>query len=184
METIAAALAGGCRWISIREKDLSPEDQVTLAKTINLKANPYDARIMIHGSADLARDAGLDAVHLPTSGDIKAARALLGPDGWVSQSTHDLDEACRASSLGADAVTLSPIFPSASKPAYGPAIELDGLETVATAIRTPVIALGGLSVTSARLCLAAGAKAIAVMGEVMRSPIPARTMAGLIKEIS
>ena len=86
--------------------------------------------------------------------------------------------------MGADAVTLSPIFPSASKPAYGPAIELDGLETVATAIRTPVIALGGLSVTSARLCLAAGAKAIAVMGEVMRSPIPARTMAGLIKEIS
>ncbi|MEM9670738.1 MAG: thiamine phosphate synthase [Pseudomonadota bacterium] len=184
MTAIAAALAGGCRWISIREKDLPSDEQIALAKAIKTKAEPYGARVMIHGSACLAREAGLDAVHLPASGNVGTARALLGINSWVSLSTHNLDEACRADAAGVDAVTLSPIFQTTSKPDYGPSIDLDGLETVATAITKPVIALGGVGTTSARLCLAKGASGVAVMGEVMRSPTPAKTMVGLIRSLN
>ena len=49
-----------------------------------------------------------------------------------------------AAKAGADAVTLSPIFASASKPGYGPALGLERLGEVAAASPIPVIALGGI----------------------------------------
>lgn len=33
-EIVAAALGGGCRWISLREKDLPEDEQVVLARTL------------------------------------------------------------------------------------------------------------------------------------------------------
>jgi thiamine-phosphate pyrophosphorylase len=73
---------------------------------------------------------------------------------------------------GADYVTLSPIFASASKPGYGPALGLAGLAACVAACAGPVIALGGVTAATAPLCLAAGARGVAVMGEVMRADDP------------
>jgi thiamine-phosphate pyrophosphorylase len=70
---------------------------------------------MLHGDPRIVREAGLFGVHLPTRGDVRAARAALGPAAWVSTSVHSFDELLTAAAAGADAVTLSPIFASASK---------------------------------------------------------------------
>ena len=62
-------------------------------------------------------------------------------------------------------MTLSPIFASASKPGYGPALGLERLAEVAAVSPLPVIALGGIEDEgSVRACLDAGAAAVAVMG--------------------
>src|SRR3954453_10370279 len=34
VDVVRAALAAGCRWVSVREKDLSDEDQIALALTL------------------------------------------------------------------------------------------------------------------------------------------------------
>ncbi|MER3469224.1 MAG: thiamine phosphate synthase, partial [Thermoflexus sp.] len=71
------------------------------------------------------------------------ARRRLGPGRWIGVSVHSLAEAQRAAEAGADYITLSPIFPSISKPDYGPPLGLEVLRQVATAVPLPVIALGG-----------------------------------------
>ena len=68
----------GCRWASVREKDLPREEQIALAQRLLAVARDWDARLTLHGSPALAQDAGVDGVHLPAGADAAAARALLG----------------------------------------------------------------------------------------------------------
>jgi thiamine-phosphate pyrophosphorylase len=183
-EVVAAALAGGCRWVSVREKDLPGPAQVALAREIGRIALPSGARVMIHGEPGLAAEAGCAGVHLPAAGSIRTARALLGPEAWISISAHGLAEVLAAADAGADAATLSPIFASASKPGYGPALGLEALAAAAAASPIPVIALGGIEGQSeVRACREAGAAALAVMGAVMRAADPAALVAELIRAV-
>jgi thiamine-phosphate pyrophosphorylase len=180
-DVVAAALAGGCRWISLREKQLSAEAQIALCRELVPLAAASGARLMLHGDPRLAAEAGLSGVHLNSNGNVRAARRLLGGQAWISISTHGIEEIEAAAAAGADAVTLSPIFLTSSKPGYGPALGLDALSAAAARSPIPIIALGGIEdEAAARACFAAGAAAIAVMGAVMRADDPAATMAGLV----
>jgi Thiamine monophosphate synthase len=109
-EVVAGALRGGCRWISLREKDLPDEDQAALALRLVRLAAPFGARLMLHGDPRIARETNLFGVHLAAGGDVRAARAALGSAACVSASAHSVDEILAAAAAGADAVTLSPIF--------------------------------------------------------------------------
>jgi thiamine-phosphate pyrophosphorylase len=181
-EVVTGALEGGCRWVSVREKDLAPFQQVALAEEIVRIAEAFAACVILHGDPDLALQAGCAGVHLPARGEVGAARALLRPGAWVSISTHGREEAMAAAAAGAHAVTLSPIFSSASKPGYGPALGLERLAEIAAALPIPVIALGGIEDGArVRACFAAGAAAVAVMGAVMRAADPARLVARLAR---
>ena len=69
---------------------------------------------------------GGDGVHLPGGSDPHAARMRL-PQALIGASAHSAAEAAAQLHAGADYVTVSPVFLTASKPGYGPAIGLDGL---------------------------------------------------------
>ncbi|MFG1361330.1 thiamine phosphate synthase [Xanthobacter pseudotagetidis] len=181
---VAAACAGGCRWISLREKDLPEVEQVALFARIAGVARPFGARVTLHGAAALARAAGADGVHLPGGSDAAAARALLGPKALVGLSLHSREEAAQTDAASLDYVTASPVFLTASKPGYGPALGLEGLAAFARACPVPVLALGGVGAAEAGACWAAGAAGLAVMGGVMRADDPAtafRAVAGPFK---
>ena len=179
-DVVAAALDGGCRWISVREKDLAASEQVALARQIVRLAEPFAACVLLHGDPRLAAQAGCAGVHLAAGGDVAAARDHLRPGAWVSISAHGLEEVLAAAKAGADAVTLSPIFASASKPGYGPALGLERLGEVAAVSPIPVIALGGIEDEAGmHACLEAGAAAVAVMGAAMRAGDPAGLFARL-----
>ncbi len=179
---VTEALRGGCRWISLREKDLPAEDQAALALRLARLAAPLGARLMLHGDPRIARETSLFGIHLPVGGDVRAARASLGPTAWVSASAHSLDEVLAAAAAGVDAVTLSPVFASASKPGYEPALGLEALAESARRSPAPIIALGGITDDSRlRACLEAGASGVAVMGVIMRAPAPAAAMVELIR---
>ena len=59
------AFAAGCRWASLREKDLPAEEQVQLARDLLALARRFGARLTLHGDPNLAFAAGVDGVHLP-----------------------------------------------------------------------------------------------------------------------
>ena len=78
VDVVRAALAAGCRWVSVREKDLSEEDQIALALTLLPMARRHGACLTLHGPAALAKACGSDGVHLPAGTNPAASRALLG----------------------------------------------------------------------------------------------------------
>ena len=49
-DVVRAALATGCRWVSMREKDLSEIDQVALARTLLSIARHHGACLTLHGN--------------------------------------------------------------------------------------------------------------------------------------
>ena len=183
MTVLAEALAGGCRWILVREKDLSQHDLVVLTGEIINLARPYDAFVSVSSNVQATVAAQARGVHLPWGSDVQYARQTVGPMRWVGVSAHSLAEAETAARAGADYITLSPIFATESKPNYGPALDLQGLRGVARALTIPVIALAGITAENAADCLHAGAAGVAVMGTVMRAVDPFATVRQLVEAL-
>jgi len=181
-EIAAASFAAGCRWLSLREKDLPPDDQRTLLAALKEVAAPFGATVMLHGDPALAREAGT-GVHLGAGADVAAARAQLGPQALIGLSVHDAEEARAA--IGADYVIAAPVFLTASKPGYGPALGAAGLAAIVAASPVPVIALGGIeNADRATACRASGAAGIAVMGAVMRATAVAAAVTPLLAALA
>ncbi|MGC2202398.1 MAG: thiamine phosphate synthase, partial [Stellaceae bacterium] len=172
LETVAkAAFEAGCRWFSLREKDLPSDERRALLSTLIVLGRRYGSTVSVHDDLEAALETGAAGLHLPSGGNPSAARALL-PDGLIGASAQSAEEASRLRAAGADYVTVSPVFMTASKPGYGPALGLEGLAGVVAQAPGPVIALGGITAQNAGRCLAAGAHGVAIMGEVMRAADP------------
>ena len=179
-EVVARACAGGCRWVSLREKDLPADAQTALARNLNAIAQRHGARLTLHGDADLARTAGLDGVHLPAHGDAAAARALLGPHALVGISIHSAAETRALDPAVVDYAIVGPAYLTASKPGYGPALGPAGLAAICRAARVPIVAIGGIEADNVSAVMAAGVAGIAVMGSVMRADDPGRAIDNLL----
>ena len=179
-DVVQAALAAGCRWVSMREKDLSEDDQIALASTLLPIARRHGARLTVHGDAALAKACGGDGVHLSAGTDAAAARKALGREKLVGVSLHTVTEAEAIDPAVVDYAIAGPAFETASKPGYGPEIGRKGLAEIARATPVPVLAIGGLNATRAAEVLAAGPVGIAVMGSIMRALEPTREVKALL----
>jgi thiamine-phosphate pyrophosphorylase len=178
-----AVFAGGCRWFSLREKDLPPEERRSMLAALVVLGHRFGAVVTAHEDIEAVAAAGADGVHLPSGGDPEATRARL-PGVVIGASAHSADEAAVLLRSGADYVTASPVFLTASKPGYGPALGLHGLSRIVARAPGPVVALGGITAENAASCLRTGARGVAVMGEVMRSADPRATVECILRAIS
>jgi thiamine-phosphate pyrophosphorylase len=165
---VREAVLAGVRWVWLRDRDMAPAERRALAERLRAITRRHGAHLSIGGDVDLACALAADGVHLAAGASVAAARARLGAKAIIGASAHDDAEVAAAQAAGADYVTLSPIYPSASKPGYGPAL---GPAAIARASRfaLPVLALGGVSAERVPECLRAGAAGIAVMGAIMRA---------------
>ena len=180
IETVAAVLDGGGRWVWFRDKDLHPPERRDLAARIAERVRASGGVLTVGGDADLAADLGA-GLHLGGGTDlsvIAAARQRVGA-ALVGVSAHTLRDVAAAAEGGADYVTLSPVFATASKPGYGPAL---GLGAIAEAARIGilVVALGGIDTVTAAGCRRYGAAGLAVMGGLMRAADPAAETRALL----
>jgi thiamine-phosphate pyrophosphorylase len=177
---LADSFSAGCRWASVREKDLPREEQVALAKRLLTVARDWDARLTLHGSPVLAQDAALDGVHLPAGANASVARAMLGSEALIGISIHRQEEAKRLDPALVDYAIAGPAFASMSKPEHGPVLGMLGIGEISRATSVPIIAIGGITAGAVAEMHLAGAVGVAVMGGVMRAQNPAREVENLI----
>lgn len=177
-DILGVAFAAGCRWASVREKDLPVPDQIALARGLLPIARQFSARLTLHGDAAAAQSAGVDGVHLAAGGDSAAARSMLGPEALIGLSVHTPAEA--ASAGAADYTIAGPAYETASKPGYGPALNASGISAIAKRSPVPVIAVGGIRTSNLSEIIKAGAAGIAVMGGIMRADDPAAEIRDLL----
>jgi thiamine-phosphate pyrophosphorylase len=179
--TVAAAVAGGARRVLVREKDLPRDERRALALDLVGMLAPVEGSLFVASDVELARQSGARGVHLaagdPWPGD---AGGLV-----VGRSCHTVAELSDAHRNGADYTTLSPIFPSASKPGYGPALGVDGLAAACREVPgLAVMALGGIGPGRVAPCMAAGAAGVAVIGAIMGAEDPAAAVRALLDELA
>jgi thiamine-phosphate pyrophosphorylase len=183
-EVVAEALATGCRWVSLREKDLPRAEQVRLVGQLLPLARRWGARLSIHGDAAAASATGADGVHLPAGGDPKAAREQLGDTALVGLSIHTVIEARALDATTLDYAIAGPMFATSSKPGYGPTLGCSGLAAIVRASSVPVIAVGGITAENMAAVRSAGAAGVAVMGGIMRAADPGEQARRLLEALA
>jgi thiamine-phosphate pyrophosphorylase len=182
-DPIAAVLrlaAAGLPAFQWREKDLPAQDSYRfLSKLVaELRDAGATTQVVVNDRVDIALALGI-GVHLPEEGlPTRVAREVLGPDALIGRSTHSLESARRARDDGADFVTFSPVYDTASKRIYGPPQGLEMLRLVARELGSfPVLALGGVTAARTSECLDAGAAGIAGIGAVWEAGDPVEAYA-------
>lgn len=168
--TVAAAVAGGATTVVLREKDLPLDERRDLFDRLR----PLVPTLLV-ADGTAGTFPGADGFHLSQA----VAPHLDHHRPAFGISCHSAAEVAEAAARGASWVTLSPVFPSPSKPGYGPPLGVDAL----AGHDVPVLALGGVDRTNAAACLAAGAAGVAVMGAVMGAADPGEAVAGLLSAI-
>jgi thiamine-phosphate pyrophosphorylase len=171
VDTVAwvARLVGvGARLAQLRIKD---KDEAWVARetrealAVCAKAG---AVLVVNDHWRLAIDAGAAWIHLG-QGDLDHADigAIRKAGMRLGVSTHDDAELERALGLDPDYVALGPIYPTILKAMdFAP----QGLERIGIWKRRigaiPLVAIGGLNVERAKLCLAAGADMVSVVTDI------------------
>jgi thiamine-phosphate pyrophosphorylase len=183
-EILAWAFASGCRWASIREKDLPADDQVALAKRLLPLARRHGTVLTLHGDPAIAAKAGVDGVHLAAGNDAGVARALLGPDALIGISVHAAHEAAAVAPDTVDYLIAGPAYDTPSKPGYGPVLGPAGMREICRSTALPVIAVGGVTAGTVAEMITAGAAGVAVMGSIMRTDDPGDETRSLLAAMS
>jgi thiamine-phosphate pyrophosphorylase len=184
MDIVSEACAAGCRWISLREKDLSEDEQIAIFGSLRRAVQKWQVRATIHGSVRAVEAAGADGVHLMAGRNPVAARAQLGSGALIGLSVHHPREIEKLPRDVLDYVIAGPTYETESKPGYGPALGAAGIAAMAASDNIPVIAIGGITPARVSDVIAVGAMGIAVMGAVMRSATPGREIARLLEALA
>ena len=164
-----AFLDGGATVIQLRAKQLHSSAFLELADVVVALARPYLATIIVNDRADIALMSAAAGVHvgqddLPPA----AARHVLGERAVIGFSTHTVAQIERAVREPITYVAVGPVFGTTSKDTGYEAVGLDLVGAAARlADKTPVVAIGGITVDNAQSVIAAGASAVAVIGDLL-----------------
>ncbi len=170
LTVISEILDAGVKAIQLREKDLDDIALYELAQPISKLCRTNNASLFINTNVQVAVDVGAIGVHLPDiDKSVEEVKAQSGDDFLVGCSIHGVDSAKKREAEGADFVTYSPIYPTKSKPGYGPSVGIVNLQKLVEQVKLPVFALGGITPLHVSECLEAGASGVAVMSGIMSS---------------
>lgn len=177
---VEAALLGGCRIVQFRDKQSSMPERVVRATALRRLTRQFGARLLINDDIALSFLVEADGVHLgQEDGDLKVARAILGPDRILGASCYaDFAAAQAADAAGVDYLAFGAVHPSPTKPDAARAT-VDLFFRAKTAFAAPSIcAIGGITLANAPPLIAAGADLLAVITDLFSAPdIAARAAA-------
>lgn len=147
LQIIETAVSQNISFIQIREKQIPAKMVFELTSEAVKIAQNSNTKILVNDRADIAFAAKADGVHL-TSNSIPTLqiRKNFPKNFIICVSTHSFEEANFAKNEGADFITFSPIFETASKIKYGKPQGLKKLNEICENLGDfPVIALGGIN---------------------------------------
>jgi thiamine-phosphate pyrophosphorylase len=157
LDAVRDALDSGASIIQYRDKELSPEEKIPLARKLRLMCSGR-AIFIVNDDVEVAQSCDADGVHLGTEDvSLKTARYLLGSDKLIGVTVHSVAEAVAADEGGADYVAVSPIFQTKTKGDAGEPVGLQVLMDVKGAVKMPVAAIGGINESNVDSVIAAGA---------------------------
>lgn len=171
LEAVEQALLGGAQLIQYRDKSDDAARRLAQAQQLNALCRRYQIPLLINDDVELAAAAGAAGVHLGKDDPpLAAARARLGETALIGVSCYNqLDLALAAERAGADYVAFGAVFPSPTKPTEIRA-SIALLREAHAALRTPIVAIGGVTPDNAPLLLDVGVDALAVVSGVFGQP--------------
>ncbi len=173
-EWVARLVRVGAKFIQLRIKDKDELAVVRETRTALEACGIVGASLVVNDHWRVAIEEGAPWLHLG-QGDLNDADMLALRKAGIKLgiSTHDDAELLRALTFAPDYIALGPIYPTKLKAmAFAP----QGPEKIAVWKRRigalPLVAIGGLNVERAKLCLAAGADIVSVVTDITLNADP------------
>lgn len=132
----------------LREKDLTPEEYVSLVTQVLPICNSYQVPCILHTFWEEALALGCSSIHLPLPllRDLSASKATSGRLSAFSRigtSVHSVAEAREAEALGATYLAAGHIYTTDCKKGLAPR-GLHFLQEVCKSVSVPVYGIGGI----------------------------------------
>ncbi|MBV8190304.1 MAG: thiamine phosphate synthase [Alphaproteobacteria bacterium] len=164
----------GTRLIQLRIKEQPSEEIRRQVRQAKATCAAHGAQLIVNDYWQEAIDEGCDYVHLGQEDLLEADVPALRRAGIrIGVSTHDHAELDKGLSIDPDYVALGPIYETLLKQMpFAP----QGLDRIAEwkklVGKRPLVAIGGLTLERALLCLGAGAEIVAVVGAIVNHEDP------------
>ena len=131
---IRAVIEAGWDFVHLRHPGSTLRDVKAVIEDIPVR---YHSRLRLHGHFELLNEFNLGGIHLNS----RCPEPPAMYHGATSRTCHSMDEV-KAFSGNHDYITLSPIFPSISKPGYSASFTTEELQSLPYG---KVVALGGVT---------------------------------------
>ena len=165
IQTLHRAVRDGLRLVQVREKAMATDELIAFAQRVLEVCRPCGAKVLLNAEPAVAREAGVDGVHLTAERLLRCASRP--PFEWIGASCHSRRELEHACAIGADLAVLGPVNETATHPgAQG--LGWPRFSEIASGHAVPVYAIGGLSTVDLEDAWRAGAHGVAAIRSVWR----------------
>lgn len=154
------------KYLILREKDLSSEELLLMAKKIKSILENSKIELIINGDLEIAKKVGAYGVQMSFQNFIDGKAE--GFNGAIGVSIHSLKEAIEAEEKGASFVLYGHVFETDCKKGVKPRGLLE-LAEICNSVKVPVYAIGGINVQNYKDVLKVKVSGIAVMSSLMKN---------------
>ena len=166
VQDVTSAIKGGATLIQLREKNLTHEEFKAEALEIQTLCKNFNVPLIINDDVELAKEINADGIHVGQS-DMEAGnvRKLIGPEKILGVSVFTPEEAVLAESKGADYLGAGAVFHTGSK---SDAVDIthETLKEICSAVKIPVVAIGGISLNNLHELEGSGIAGVAVISAI------------------
>lgn len=165
-QQVEETLKGGTTFLQLREKNLSDEEFKSEAEEIKKICAEYKVPFVINDNVELAKEIDADGVHVGQD-DMNASnvRQIIGNDKILGVSVQTVEQAILAEKQGADYLGVGAVFSTSTK---SDAVEVpyEMLQKICSAVKIPVVAIGGINKSNIKNLAKSGICGIAVISAI------------------
>jgi thiamine-phosphate diphosphorylase len=160
-------LEGGVTIVQLRVKTMAPREFFELARRVRSETRAHGCKLIVNDRVDIALACDADGVHLGQEDlPLASGRKLMGSK-IVGISTHDVQQAQEAERNGADYIGFGPMFGTTTKATGYSARGVEMLRQIRTAVKLPIVAIGGINEQNVREVWQAGADSTAIISDIL-----------------
>ena len=171
---VASDLAeAGVRLMQYRDKARPAREQLRIAQEIAESMAACGVSLIVNDRPDVAVLAGARGVHVGQDDlEPEYARTIVGTERLVGVSTHNMEQFRSAMATSADYIAVGTIFATKSKVNPDPVVGIEFVKQVRALTHKPIVAIGGITLDTARPVIEAGAESVAVISDILSAASP------------
>ncbi|MBN2695660.1 thiamine phosphate synthase [bacterium] len=173
IKTAELYLKAGVKYLEIKAIHAPKKIIFELVEDILKLKNIYQFNLFLYGNADIVKLLNLDGIHIDKNHLSFSEIKGYIPTKKIAISSYSFEDAYEAYQIGADFVTMGPLFASESLHigSYN-RVSLDVLKESVKLIPIPIIAFGGINLGNITKVLETGVSAITLASDILKDASP------------
>lgn len=166
---VEEAILAGATFVQVREKGISDDEFVAIAKDIKKVTDKYNIPLVINDNLNVAIRVNADGVHIGQSDEnLLEARKKLGESKIIGVTAKNIEQTLAAYNNGADYVGIGAVYSTNTKENVE-VLSHQEIKNCCTCCDIPVVAIGGINKNTMHLLNDTGVDGVSVISAIFAS---------------